>query len=349
MENTQKKCAFKGGCPKLPGFNFLGKSVLYCKEHKEDGMVSVSTRRACEFEDCPIRPSYNFFGEKRALYCYTHKKDGMVDIVNKLCEHKDCPKFPSFNLFGCKTALFCADHRTGNMVDIRAKRCKKKGCFNLPFFNIAGELEGLYCEDHVKDDMINVVNPRCKTENCGKRATMQQEYYCEGCFAKFKPGTPLPKYYLIKEHLVRTFLTDNFTRTKIVYNKSLKSGPSKFRPDILIKRKTHNIIVEVDENQHHNTRAYRGECDDSRSHTLFKELGELPLVMIRFNPDSYTDTSGVRIPSCFIRGKCVAIIRNDAAWASRLSTLKTEIERYMNTVSFEGLKMVHLYYNGYTN
>jgi len=70
----------------------------------------------------------------------------------------------------------------------------------------------------------------------------------------------------------------------MVFNKTVADGCSKRRPDVLINLPTHNIIVEIDENQH---TMYGSTCEEKRVHQLFEDLDHMPLIMIRFNPDKY--------------------------------------------------------------
>jgi hypothetical protein len=44
----------------------------------------------CLYENCEIRPSYNYEGEKRGLYCFQHKKESMLDVVSKMCKTHLC-------------------------------------------------------------------------------------------------------------------------------------------------------------------------------------------------------------------------------------------------------------------
>jgi hypothetical protein len=96
-----------------------------------------------------------------------------------------------------------------------------------------------------------------------------------------------------KEHYVRNYLKKEFPNIKIVFNKKIDNGCSKRRPDVRIECLTHTIIIEVDEKQHN---AYT--CESKRLCELFTDLGNRPLVMIRFNPDRYDKNKG-----CFIEQK----------------------------------------------
>ena len=70
-------------------------------------------------------------------------------------------------------------------------------------------------------------------------------------------------------------------------------GCSKKRPDVLIDLLLYSIIIECDEEQHKNY-----ECENKRTMQLFEDLGERPLILIRFNPDSYVENKK-KIKGCF--------------------------------------------------
>lgn len=71
---------------------------------------------------------------------------------------------------------------------------------------------------------------------------------------------------------------------------------SKRRPDLLLDLAFQVIIIEIDEHAHN---SYDTTCENKRLMEISKDLNHRPIVLIRFNPDSYVDVSGKKIPSCF--------------------------------------------------
>ncbi len=69
------------------------------------------------------------------------------------------------------------------------------------------------------------------------------------------------------------------------WNRQLpETACGRYRPDFAYELPTRVVIVEVDEHQH----AYPGySCDNARMLDIFGSYGGLPVVFIRFNPDSY--------------------------------------------------------------
>ena len=52
-------------------------------------MIDIKSKR-CIFDNCNIRPSYNYENEKQAIYCAKHKLDNMIDIKNNKCKTELC-------------------------------------------------------------------------------------------------------------------------------------------------------------------------------------------------------------------------------------------------------------------
>jgi hypothetical protein len=148
-------------------------------------------------------------------------------------------------------------------------------------------------------------NPNCACILCkNKRVNKTTSFYphCEECFSNLYPDHPKVRHYKRKEHYFQDEINSRFENDeedyKIIFNKTINDGCSNKRPDILIDLFLFILIVEFDEKQHKNS-SYTPECENMRMMTLFKDLGNRPIVFIRFNPDCYIDDKGKRIKSCF--------------------------------------------------
>lgn len=115
-------------------------------------------------------------------------------------------------------------------------------------------------------------------------------------------------------------------------------------PDVFIDLFTHYIIIECDEDQHKTNL-----CDNKRTMELFQDLGNRPIVFIRFNPDSYIDKNNNKINSCFNYHKTsgVPIIVNKKLWNQRLDTLKSKIQYYIDNIPEKEVTIEKLYYDNY--
>jgi len=105
------------------------------------------------------------------------------------------------------------------------------------------------------------------------------------------------------------------------------------------------LIVEIDENQHVNY-----SCENKRMMELSQDLGNRPLLFIRFNPDSYINLNGKKFKSCWTfnkNGLCIVNKDNIKEWESRLNYLKENIIKYLepqNKIE-KTLHVVNLFYD----
>lgn len=107
--------------------------------------------------------------------------------------------------------------------------------------------------------------------------------YCFKCYCYLHPDENIPRRFRIKENYINDFLKNYYP--DIVNNKTIASSCSSGkRPDWYIELLTHTIIIECDEDQHNNY-----SCENKRMMQLFTDLGDRPIVFIRFNPDKYNE------------------------------------------------------------
>jgi hypothetical protein len=110
---------------------------------------------------------------------------------------------------------------------------------------------------------------------------------------------------------------------ELVFDKTVDNGCSKRRPDVRIECLTHTIIIECDENEHRNT-----QCEEKRMMQLFQDLGNRPLVMIRFNPDGYSEDDE-KFQGCFTPSEKGLVI-NKKEWKKRIEVLIPIIKKYIS-------------------
>ncbi len=186
----------------------------------------------------------------------------------------------------------------------------------------------------------------CTNPLCDSRGYEQYRSYCIRCFAHMHPEEPITKRHKTKESSVIHFLKEAFPDKPWVFDRKVDNGCSRYRPDIFLDLLTHSLIVEVDENQHD---SYDCECENKRLMALFQDLGSRPLVLIRFNPDEYTKASGKRMKSCFVYRNVNGLpsVRSPEYWESRLETLRSRIQHYLQIVPDREVTVEHLYYDGF--
>jgi hypothetical protein len=142
----------------------------------------------------------------------------------------------------------------------------------------------------------------------------------------------------------------------MIFDKAVDGGCSKKRPDILIDLLLYSIIIECDEGQHKNY-----ECENKRTMQLFEDLGNRPLILIRFNPDRYTGDLGSspennnKVEGCFIPLTKIEDIHkkkfydiNEEEWKRRIDILEEVIRGKMrDDIPEKEIEEIKLFYDCY--
>ena len=85
------------------------------------------------------------------------------------------------------------------------------------------------------------------------------------------------KEHAVVRHLRRTI------DVPFVYDESPGFECTRRRPDIRFEMPTHDVIVEVDENQH---RGYDESCECARISEIVGAIGGKSVAFVRYNPDA---------------------------------------------------------------
>ena len=341
-----RKCKFEG-CNKQSYFNKPGETKsLYCKDHKEAGMIDVANKR-CKEEGCNKQPYFNTPGETKPLYCKDHKEDGMIDVVHKRCMTQGCNRQPIYNTPEETSGLYCNSHKKDGMIDVINKKCISEGCNKQPIYNTPGQTSGLYCNSHKKDGMINILSKRCKNDWCESFiANHKYEGYCAFCFSHMFPDNEKSKNYKTKEIAVRDYIRERYPDFTWICDKIIQDGCSLRRPDLMLDLGYQVIIIEVDENQH---TSYDCSCENKRLMEISKDINHRNLIFIRFNPDSYKTRENKRIKSCWkIDNRSgILIISNQSDWNTRLKVLEETLKYWINNESDKLIECIELFYDGF--
>ncbi len=162
---------------------------------------------------------------------------------------------------------------------------------------------------------------------------------CFSCHCYLHPDEDIPRRYKLKQHYIYDILKSEY-KDQFVYDKPINEGCSKKRPDFLFDRLTHTVIVEIDENQH---TGY--SCENKRTMSLFEDLGNRPLVMIRFNPDKYKNDNWDDEKGCFSFNDKNNIIVNKQEFELRMKQLLTTLEYHLNTIPTKELTGINLFFD----
>jgi hypothetical protein len=171
-----------------------------------------------------------------------------------------------------------------------------------PFCAMPGE-NRIWCYGCAKDHpgAVNVVHKKCivckfyVASNVDPTTSKKTKLYCTGCLRYSFPDSISAVRYCTKEKFLMSKLQELFPGYTFVLDKRVEGGCSKRRPDCLIDTFTKTIIIECDEGQH---KTYDTTCELARINELYTDLGDRPMIMIRFNPDGYVDELDKKHPTC---------------------------------------------------
>ena len=326
-------------------YNFPGlKGAKYCNEHKKEGMMNVR-KQYCKDNKCTKQPKYNKKGQKVGLYCAEHRKNKMVDVVSKKCKQKDCDVQPFYNYKNKYVGLYCAEHKKKGMIYALSRLCPERSCKERSRYNYKGKKTALYCGNHRKRDMVMMGDKLCKSEWCHvfPRNDMYLGY-CYHCFVHIYPDEEISISYRIKEKIVQQDIENMFPETEFTFNKQVKGGYSNRRPDAYKEFDKYVLIVETDENGH---AGYDLPCDESRNNELWQDFKNKKLVFIRFNPDSYKNNKGKKIPSPWKKNlKGTKVDPNyELEWEDRLIKLQDKIQYWLDNEPEKTYTVDYLFYD----
>jgi hypothetical protein len=154
--------------------------------------------------------------------------------------------------------------------------------------------------------------------------------------------------YKTKEASVAEFIINNFSNFTWNIDKKIEDGCSKRRPDLMCDLGYQVLIIEIDENMHE---SYDCSCENKRIMQLSQDVGHRPIVLIRFNPDSYINQNGEKIVSCWGTTQKTGIIKlknnKQIEWNERLDSLKQQIDYWSNpkNITEKTIEIIQLFYN----
>jgi len=161
-------------------------------------------------------------------------------------------------------------------------------------------------------------------------------------------GYTVKRNYKTKELSMVEFITEH-TDVDWVNDKAYDLGCSKKRPDMVCDLGNHILIIECDESNQHSGYS----CENKRIMELSQDFSEnnihRPIVVIRFNPDSYVDSNNQKIESCWKAGKDgILRINNKENWDLRLNELLEITHHYIENKPIKHVTFEYLFYDNYT-
>ena len=316
MVNVHSKLCDWPGCGTIPNFGVPGQSATRCFVHKEN-LVDVRSR-LCAFAGCDaVQPKYGDPGAKSGTHCLAHKAATMVLLAHRGCKHsKECTRHPRYAEPDEARATMCSDHKSPTMTSIESKKCQSAKCKRDAEFGKTEFHRPQFCSDHKPEGYVDVrQEKRCEAgghdgcpddydlvyETTDDQGLVEQH---KVCLAHAPPGYEaslkrMCKYCDIREdvpfvcrsckqrsHKKEHAVVRHLRRTIDVpfkYDESPGFECTRKRPDIRFEMPTHDVIVEVDENQH---RGYEESCECARVSEIVGAIGGKSVVFIRYNPDT---------------------------------------------------------------
>lgn len=231
------------------------------------------------------------------------------------------------------------DLHYSKFIKKKSRICIFKDCNKSASYNYLNKTKCLYCSKHKSADMFDVINKRC--ELCDlTRPDKKYNNLCSSCFYFKNPNHKLTRNHKTKENQIISDLNKKLDNI-IIQDKIVSNGCSKRRPDGLIRLNDYNIIIEVDENQHKNY-----SCENKRLMEIFNDLGNSPLTIIRFNPDSYKeDKKTIKSPFGITKNDGKLKIINQKEYNRRFNKLLEILDYNMKNISKKEIHIVNLFYN----
>jgi hypothetical protein len=280
-------------------------------------MVNV-VERQCTHEGCSTKPGFNVPDQAKGLYCAKHKNPGMTSIHVKKCQAPPCRELATYGKDEFHRAQFCVDHRTSTSVCIAdALRCVHEGCPEQYEFVVETETgEHKMCLAHAPPGYEDALKRMCKY--CDIREDVP--FVCLSCRQRMHK-----KEYAVVRHLKRTI---DVPLDAVHYDESPAFDCTRKRPDIRFEMPTHEVIVEVDENQH---RGYDESCECARISEIVGAIGGKSVVFVRYNPDTVRYGGTIRAVTASERIDLL------------VDTVKHELRNAPTTFS---VRLVQLWYDG---
>ena len=194
----------------------------------------------------------------------------MVNVTSTRCRAPSCRALATYGKDEFHRAQFCVEHKLETSVCIaESLRCSHEGCSHQYEFVVESDA-GTHkaCLAHAPAQYEAALKRMCRY--CDIREDVP--FVCVTCRQRMHK-----KEHAVVRHLRRTI------ELPLIYDESPGFECTRKRPDIRFETPTHDVIVEVDENQH---RQYEESCECARISEIVGALGGKSVVFVRYNPDS---------------------------------------------------------------
>jgi hypothetical protein len=314
------------------------KNQYYCKECKGAGICEHNRQQSrcvkckggsiCEHNKrknrCRECGTGNELCEHKKLRYECKECDG-----KGFCEHK---KYKAF-CKECKGTQICEHYK----VKYTCKDCKGLGiCGHNRRKDVCKECNGnKICEHNKEKQQCIICSSNIGCQNCKLNIKSQNKTYkpyCFKCYCVLNPNIEIKKRYKTKEFLLAEAIKNMKLGFDFIQDKPVDGGCSRKRPDFLFDLFTHTVIIECDEFKH---QKYNTTCELDKLNSTFTDLGDRPMILLRFNPDKSKQNG----KSCFDKD-CKLII---SEWNKRIRVLKTELASAIKNIPTEIITIKYLF------
>ena len=199
-----------------------------------------------------------------------------------------------------------------------------------------------------RSECIQCVGSKICRSCKSKQGSSKYDKLCVTC--AIQAGYAVKRNYKTKELSMVEFITEH-TDVDWVNDKTYDLGCSNKRPDMVCDLGSHILIIECDENKHKHGNYI---CENKRIMELSQDFSEnnihRPIVIIRFNPDTYIDSNNQKIESCWKAGKDgILRIKNKENWDLRLNELLEITHHYIANQPIKDVTFEYLFYDNSAN
>jgi hypothetical protein len=185
----------------------------------------------------------------------------------------------------------------------------------------------------------------CKAAHCTTIASNKRyNGYCLRCCIFLCPDIEVSRNYKTKEKAVADYIMSKFSQYHWICDKRVTNGCSRRRPDLFLNLGEKVLMIEIDENKHV---SYDCSCENKRLMELSQDVGFLPIIFLRFNPDAYR-SGQVGITSCWTinnQGICVVKKTKEKEWMTRLECLKAQVDYWLENATEKTVEVIELFYD----
>jgi hypothetical protein len=314
-------------CKKVRASYGLSGKATHCKSCKTTEMEDVVHNR-CNCSEAK-QASFALPGDPPSC-CKSCKQPGMVNVVSNRC---NCPeaRIPTFALPGDPPSC-CKSCKQPGMIDVVNKRCAY----------IDEENDRRQCDKQARDGTDYCLEhdggKKCERDGCGVVVYHKdkEKRFCYKHYHEFH-GTENPKYLKIKEKAFNKALVENFKQLKFSCNKYLHFA--NFKPDWYSLLRLFHLIIELDQGQH---KDYSEEEERNRIKSIVDNLpDDRPLVLIRINPDCYTNSKDELVRGIWLNSSKATGFREDE-FNRRFNLLVKTIQGFLDLTEAPKQKLTEI-------